>query len=190
MSFIDSTYFVRSLDLGLSGKNTELAEIQSNINYYENEYLVKTLGQSLADALIASPTDARFVDLLNGKEYTVNGTTKKWQGLVNTTMKTSPIANYVYYCIVKDRAERMSVVGNVVNDTENSTRVNPGDKMVQAWRGMAEWNIQMYDYIIANANVYPEYEYHMFKGFSYGFYYSSNCNPMYSRSGGGNRIGI
>lgn len=184
-NLIDSSYFIRDINLPYEGSATQI--IEQDIPLYEGEYLRKVLGVAFADLFIANQTDQRFIDLKNGKSY---GTEYYWQGLVNTTMKTSPIANYVYYNHVRNNAQKLGASGAYVSKSENATMVSPVDKLSLAWQGMAKMNWDMYDYLVANADVYPEFNinqwwgtnpippslYHRLRGARYG------VNEMYNPS--------
>lgn len=78
--------------------NTSQQEVNESllieIGFRENECLKDLLGYSLFNAFITNPTEQRFSDLINGKEYSdVNGDLQKWNGLVytNTSLPANPI---------------------------------------------------------------------------------------------------
>lgn len=193
--FIDTTYFRSTLSLNAS--SVELtAVLNEYIVRYENEFLDKALGYQLAQLLRATPAEQRFIDLLQGKEYTYNDATYKWQGLANSTTKASPIANYVYCQYVRNTAVILMPTGAQTATTENASRVDPTDKIVFAWQDMARVNMEMYHYLTSNNLVYPEYEkniacFRNYPPIMYGYgFYGVFGNPLYNPNGGGNRIGI
>lgn len=157
MPLIDATYLQGNLTIGSNDPSVVLY-VNNLIAMYENEYLQGTLGYSLMKALLAAPTEQRFIDLLNGKEYTYNNTVYYWQGLRNATTKRSPIANYVYYMYLKNTAQSQAGIGTVVPNAENATKTSPVDKMAFAWQDMVRVNLEMYQYLVANASVYPEFD--------------------------------
>jgi hypothetical protein len=102
MSFIDSTYFVGEINIPNAATETSLTQA---ITQYEKEILIKLLGYKLYSLLIADllngvPQTQKYLDLVNGKEFThyYNGGTYtiKWEGLKNTSLQ-SLISYYVFY---------------------------------------------------------------------------------------------
>lgn len=192
-NLIDYSYFWGKLQTGWSGTTEQLSTANKYIALYEPEYLKGVLGQSLYAAYLATPTAQRFLDILNGKTYTYNDTEYIWQGLVNTMMKISPIANYVFFYYVRDNATSMTTVGNTSNTTENSTRVSPTDKLVFAWQGMAEVNISLYHFLSRNADTYPEFNTNIWYECNlntvyYRPYRFRNVNPLFNPLGAGSRV--
>ncbi|PHJ53862.1 hypothetical protein VF04_35035 [Nostoc linckia z7] len=195
MALITPDYFVRDILIENADKGSIIASLTDSINVYEPEYLDGVMGVSFAQLFLANISDSRFQDLLNGKVYEYNGESYRWQGLVNGTTKTSPIADYVFYQYVKNNAQTISGVGAVTSNAENSTRVSPVDKMVLAWRKMVKVNQDMYYFLERNKDTYPEFDTNIWY-YSYATYYryfntwNDRINPFYYHNGGGNRVGI
>lgn len=75
-----------------------------------------------------------------------------------TTIKRSPIANYVYYKFLEDDAQTTTLVGQASTYTENATRVNPVPKMIDAWNDMIKMNRELNRFLMTNKTVYPEWQ--------------------------------
>lgn len=87
---IDSTYFVNRLNLPQTGNSAGLAEVQDFIDQYEPEYLQCALGYDLWQAFIngidgSGLPEQRWIDLLQGKEFTKQNCTYKWPGFAPLT---------------------------------------------------------------------------------------------------------
>lgn len=74
-----------------------------------------------------------------------------------TTIKRSPIANYVYYKFLEDDAQTTTLVGQASAATENATRVNPVPKMIAAWNDMVQMDKELYRFLRTNNSIYPEW---------------------------------
>lgn len=144
MSFIDSTYFTG--EIAVPGASSETGLTQA-ITQYEKEILIKLLGYKLYSLLIAdlsngAPVTQKYIDLVNGKEFTLtyNGAdyTVKWEGLANTALQ-SLIAYYVFYKYVERNITSFYGTGvSQANVQEGWSRVNPEMKMIHAWERMRE----------------------------------------------------
>lgn len=102
------------------------------------------------------------VSLLNGFELNDGAvlTLKKGTGLTigtDSTLKVSPIANYVYYQFVEDNNVVMDNLGAVLADKDNNARVSPQEKMIDAWNRMVDMNRDLLAYLTVNRNLYPEW---------------------------------
>lgn len=163
MSIIDHTYFFGKLSLPQTGNTEGRSIVQQFIDQYEPEYLKRAMGYELwkafTDGIESSgetPADERWRDLTDGAEFEYNDRTYKWNGF-DPVDKLSPIANYVYYRYMEDRASANTLVGTVVQNVDNNTRVNALRKMVDAWNDMVEMNKLLYYFLQVNAATYPEY---------------------------------
>jgi len=158
---IDHTYFTQKLSLPQRG-NTEGQELIADfIETYEEEYLKKVLGYDLwkaFDAGIAGSgtPDQRWLDLLDGLEFTYLSRNYKWEGF--STANKTPIANYVYYKWMEDTAEHNTLVGTAVQVVDNNSRVNAVTKMVDAWNRMVDMNRTLWMFLKANEGDYPEWQ--------------------------------
>lgn len=105
--------------------------IQWFVERYEPEYMCKLLGEEL------------YNDFLSNKE------TDKWNGfkklLVNETAKASPIANYVYFYLVRE-SQSTATINGVKSDGDKNI-VSPQSKMVSAWNDMVKENRKLYNWL-------------------------------------------
>lgn len=164
MFFIDATYFVGELTVPNSDKPEVLQRLTLFISKYEPLFLQKLFGYPLYKAFsaVAPPTDQRFLDILNGKEYTdFQGRLQKWKGLVIPSLTQSCIANYVYYWYRRNSATQTAGIGEVVTQAENSRNDSPRKKMSSAWNEMHTWVIQFCQFMeatqVADPTIYPEW---------------------------------
>lgn len=101
-------------------------------------------------------TEQRWLDLLEGKEFEYLSRNYNWNGF-NPTEKITPIANYVYYKYMEDRASDNTLVGTAAGAVDNNTRTAPVTKMVDAWNAMAEMDKTLWHFLKVNKDVYPEW---------------------------------
>lgn len=166
MSLIDSTFFIRELtiaQLGQADGNEVLFD--QMLNKYEPLFLRQALGYEFSQLLINNPTEPRFVALLEGSEYTYNDVKYYWQGLVNDDLKTSPIANFVFYWFVRSQFEQQVGIGTMKPLSENATVVAPEYSMIFAWNEMVDYVREMRLFLYVNSQTYPEYSIHQVKCF-------------------------
>lgn len=104
--------------------------IESYINQYEPEYLSKLLGEELYNDFLSNEDSERWEAF---KKLIV-----KEDGL----FKTSPIANYVYFFLVRDSQSKATVNGVKSDGDENL--VSAGAKLVSAWNNMVFENRKIY----------------------------------------------
>jgi hypothetical protein len=161
--FLDQTFFQKyptklsqaeSLGTGVNPKiaAADLAFIQEVIDEHEAEFYVLLLGQDLADELFL----AYQASLPTGTEETpVPGTPlpTKWQTLVdklvNTTLKKSPSANYVYFhALIRKQSETLRS-GEKAGKSDEMTQVSCAESQTIAWnlgvdklRPVVEWLIE------------------------------------------------
>lgn len=157
---IDSTYFIRKINLPQVGTSDGLSDVNSFIEDYEPEYLRKILGYDLwkafTDGIAGSgEPDARWSALLDGAEFSYNSRSYKWTGF---TAKPSPISQYIYYMYLENGATDTVLAGTSTGNTDNATRTAPVMKMVDAWNKMVELNILLWNYLQANKSTYPEWK--------------------------------
>lgn len=131
MALIDSTYFIRdiSLDVGT------LSNIDSDLTKYERELIESLFNYEDAQDVLdyANPgSDQWVIDVVEGKEYTVDSTTYKWIGLANAE-KESLIAYWTYYWHLRNIVTVTGGTGIVKPNHENSINWNAGQKCGVAW---------------------------------------------------------
>lgn len=104
--------------------------IESYINQYEPEYLSKLLGEKLYNDFLSNEDSEQWEDF------------KKLIVKDNGCFKTSPIANYVYFFLVRDSQSKATVNGVKSDGDENL--VSAGAKLVSAWNNMVFENRKIY----------------------------------------------
>ena len=119
------------------------------IEEYESDCLLKSLGYSLNKLFQAEldsnqtnglkvTADAKWDDLLNGKEYSINGRTVYWKGIRysnnNGITYKSFLANYVYFYYLKNEQSKFSNQGTIKNTPSNAINVSSSPKATSAWR--------------------------------------------------------
>jgi hypothetical protein len=188
MSLIDETYFIGELNIPNTDRPAVSEALTNMISIREKELLTDLLGYDMYKLFLASPTDPRWADLKNGKEYTVNGRLHKWEGLIEENTQ-SLIANYVYYWWIRNEVSKTSGIGEVRPVSENAVNASPADKMVKAWNQMSDKIRRLFHFLYNNADTYPEWDFYMYwtvdiGGFNgwYNPYYSYNWKYGYINS--------
>jgi len=164
MSLIDSTYFTGEISIPLGTNNT----LSESITRHEADILRQLLGYDLAKLVVAyaNPgSDQRIIDIVEGKEYTVNGYTVKWNGLVNTE-KVSLLAYYVYMQYTQEKSNPFTNVGFIAPSVEGGGAVS-GAFVIQGisnkLRELAGYACQdalapsLYNFLINHQSDYPEW---------------------------------
>lgn len=115
--------------------------IKSFIEWYEPEYLRKLLGEKLYN------------------DFLVNGESEQWEEfkkrivVENSVVKYSPIANYVYFHLVRN-SQSTATINGVKKDGE-SNLVNPTAKLVSAWNDMVYKTRDLYTWLCKNFHNVP-----------------------------------
>lgn len=176
MSIITTSYFTANLDLPGRIQTGTGENLQLYIDRYEPIFLRGVLGNEIYtllkaayDAFVDQPPVAlpqRWADLLNGVEYDVSDITYRWQGLRQTSLLLSPIANYVYYQYRKDTETRTGNTGENKPKAQNADSISPINKLVWAWNDMVDvvgnvYNLALpqtlYHFLENNTDTYPEW---------------------------------
>lgn len=148
MSLIDLTYFRRGINVAQLSQPEVREVVESYVDMYEPYLLSVFLGQSLYDDLLqglqATVVEQRWLDL------------KEW--LANSTLKASPIANYVFSHLVYDEVTENTGIGIVSPQGENGTKATPVYKSVKAWNDMRIMLEFVHQKIRANISNYPNYK--------------------------------
>lgn len=146
---IDYTFFQDGLlridgALALAAPSVTNKGIQNAINSfierYEPEYLSKLLGDEL------------YNDFLKSREESVN----KWDEfkailVEGDSFKRSPIANYVYFFMLRSFNSDATLNG-VKTDSDEGHLISPERKMVNAWNDMVKMNTKLVKWL-ENANL-------------------------------------
>ena len=105
--------------------------IEWYIKRYESEYLCKLLGEELYNNFLAHREEDAW---------------KEFEGMVaDDSAKISPIANYVYFFLVRD-SHATATINGVKKDGDDNL-VSPQRKMVRAWNDMVEHNRRIYSWL-------------------------------------------
>jgi hypothetical protein len=128
--FIDKTYFHSELFLpNLTGTGDLVTDQQTLLDYfiqkYEPELLTGMFGNlylSMAAALQDPVYCGVYVQI--------------FAQIRNTTLKTSPIANYVYFHFQRNALTNSLMPGEAAAKFENANGVSPEYKMQRAWMEM------------------------------------------------------
>lgn len=138
---INKDYFIRDILVSRTNSESGSASIDSSIDKFEKEVLLKVLGYDLYQLFIASPGDARFVDLSQGKEFEFDfyGKTvkRRYVGLKNAELE-SLIAYYVYFKHQSVNETFSSTAGEVKPRTENASPASARMKLTRAWNNFVE----------------------------------------------------
>lgn len=124
----DATYFSIGLTLvpnqsqviGGVTKTSATEELTKYIDRYSAEFMKLLLGSLYTD-YVANPTDAKWV-ALDAKLY-------------DTTLKISPVANYVFFQYYNQSTRRNTPTGVSVAMVENASIVTHG-RLVEVWNEM------------------------------------------------------
>jgi hypothetical protein len=164
MATIDASYFFGDLLVAQKSEQSVANSLGWFIDEYEPRLLTDLFGYELYKnynaGLAADPPAQKWLDIRDGKEYTNRcGIVSKWKGLkfLDGSAKKSPIANFVYYHWLKDKASDTTASGEKTTANQNSIDASPGIKMVRAWNQMVEWNCELVEFLLSNQDVYPEF---------------------------------
>lgn len=161
MSIIDKTYFIGEINLPTDNVS-RVNKLQVYIDSAQKTYLKYALGYELYKLFIAelpTPSSARFTAILEGSDFTNVVTTYEdhWDGLVNTELE-SMLAYFAYFEYTEGVYISESGNGTTSSLFENSDRVVPISKQVNAYNKGLEQYCKLYDYLYANETTYPEWE--------------------------------
>lgn len=160
-------YFALNSHLPFVSDDVPSASLVGNINEadklimrYEKEILQQTLGYSLYKAFMAQfdyastnnihtikdSADQKWKDLLNGKEYTKNGVTVVWQGVIfeDEDVDRSFITNYVYCKWLSVKHNKHLGVGLSKPEAKGATRVGPTYNYVEAYNDFVDMVVGKY----------------------------------------------
>jgi hypothetical protein len=115
------------------------------------------LGFETYKELTENGEEQRWKDLTDGKEYTRDGVPIKWDGLANSSLKLSPIANYVYCQYVENELTATGGAGEGKVQMQNAIAVTSARKIRKAWNRMVDMNNSLYRFLDTNDSVYTEW---------------------------------
>lgn len=150
-NLIDDSYFVDELRLANVTTNADAkSALVRSIGRKQLEFLTELLGPELYPQFETwygvDPLDNSdpFFYLLNGQTFVKDDVTYSWVGLRNTTLKISPIANYVYFHYQRNNVTQTTAPGEAKMNSQNAQPAGPFDKQKWAWDQMAKW---LYGYV-------------------------------------------
>lgn len=133
---------------------TSVSSIDSYIAKYEKELLINAIGSAnytaLTQAYKADPTlavdplNVKWKNLVHGTPYDYDDREVVWNGLLqkNGDIKTSLIANYVFYHYLIDDHQHYTTTGMQTEKAKNALETSPNLKLVKVWRDF----IELYQY--------------------------------------------
>lgn len=157
---IDYTYFKGKILIPQVNNTEGRDEVDEFIETYETEYLKKVLCYDLwkafTDGIAGSPGsyDQRWIDLLEGKEFTYNGKNNAWPGF--EVENQNPIASYIFYQYMNRPMN--TLVGTAVQNVDNNSKISPSPLMIMAWNSMVDMNKLLWMFLKANSDTYPEWQ--------------------------------
>lgn len=143
---IDKTYF-EVLEARIPGKKdmnaqpvgapTVTAELDATIDKYERDLLLNALGVTLYNLLKGEvdpgpPTVGKWADLVNGKDYTIDGKVKRWDGLKGYS-KQSLIAFYVACQYQRNDELTYTIIGVIRSTSDTADSADAITKYVRNW---------------------------------------------------------
>lgn len=134
------------------------AQLDRFIDEYERDVLSKCLGYPLSkefrDQLeiksgetTETPKDSapqKWKDLFNGKEYTIEGKSYYWKGLVFTigSNKYSLLAHYVFFHYLQSDYTKYVGTGVKIEKSQNTIIANPTPLLVRSWNRFYEMTVK------------------------------------------------
>jgi hypothetical protein len=153
MSLINNQYFRGELIIpNLNGTGpvyeSRSRSMEEFIAIHEADYLMNILTMFLYDAFMAG--------------ISADSPLEKWTALkaklINETLQTSPIANYVYYQYQISKLTDSTTIGETKGVPENATQELNTLKLVRAWNRMVDASDVIWQWLIDNADTYPEFD--------------------------------
>lgn len=145
MYIIDGTYFTRELSI------PGVAELRSNstteLNLFIDEksrlllqdalgnVLFNDFDSNVIDGVLDVGAPQRWLNLVNGVDYTFAGEDYTWQGLKfdQGAYKKSLISYFVYYHWLEDQVSEMTTLGEVRGKAKNTLPINSTQRLVSTW---------------------------------------------------------
>jgi hypothetical protein len=145
-SYFQRELFVPNADDTDRSASTELQEfIDDKARLCLKEALGYTLFKDLdlyvdAAGNLKPATPTKWLNLVNGVEYTKDGKTFYFEGLLvqEGAFRKSLLANYVFYHWLYYNQSTMSGVGEVILNAKNAININSTQRMVSVWNDFIE----------------------------------------------------
>lgn len=132
-------------------------KIQSYLDRYEDEYLVKLFGVELYDLFIADldvnnePQDAKFVQIFEPFNYQ-----EGFSLLISRGIKDM-LLGFLYFEYMKDLVVQTTSVGVVKPEEQNSKVVSAHTPIYLKYNESIKTYNAIQEYILLNMTTYPEY---------------------------------
>lgn len=172
MPIIDTTYFQSPINIPNTDKPAISSGLSVLIGMLEPELLNNLFGSYMYDVfkqnIATNSPEQRWINLRDGITYTYNGKQYKWKGLkeINGTSKTSIIAYYVYYYHLRNKATTTTGTGEQIAKPEAGISVDSVSKQTFAWNLMVDWGCELYQFLRASTDTYPEWQRHYWSNLS------------------------
>ena len=166
MSVIDPTYFTNEIQI----PNSKYETIQSFIDRYEKQVLIDLFGYALYKLIKdydPLTSEQRIKDIVEGKDYVLNGFETRWIGLINED-KVSLIAYYVFFRWASEKQVISTRAAGVKPALENGENVSYELKAIAAYNMMMQLyghplqnrnTPSAYRFMTENHSVYPEWQF-------------------------------
>lgn len=165
MILIDNTYFkgelslpnipVSSSDEASSGVALALQTVGENdldvfVNKYVIDYLIRLFGRELTEKFIS--------EVEKGSTGEIWANLKKQLLIEIGPYKASPLANYVYYWVMRDARTKTTQAGEADPKFDNAENANNNQKMVKVWNDMVRMTCTIKEWFCKNNQAYEEYK--------------------------------
>lgn len=164
--FLDATYFEGELYLPYFKRKPgeavgSAAVVLQTVAEYTLEWFVEKYEQECLERILGREMYKRFVKGLEDEEDKGYG---DWLVLRDRLfMKRgrygfSPVANYVYFFLMRSGRSQTSGVGEVVGRMDHALGVDNVCKLVKVWNDMCRMVASVYDFLVVHGDVYGELE--------------------------------
>lgn len=101
----------------------------------------KELNSFIEEGVLISTAPQKWIDFVEGAEYTYFEKLQKWQGVKKM------LVNYVYYYWLYKSASFLSGIGEVRGEANASINVNPTQRLVNYWNDFVIVNKELMQYL-------------------------------------------
>lgn len=131
-------------------KNNDILFIESMISVHEPRYYKFLLGNDLANEFI----EAYKASIAETSTPLPSQWTTFISKAFDTTNKTSPCANFVYYYACYELEQRTTRVGTKVSKIDGGDVISPDSKAIISWNLGVERNIELLNWLAENKSDY------------------------------------
>ena len=116
--------------------------------------LFKELDSYVTNGVLDIAAPQKWLNLVNGVEYTKNNVEKTWNGLTYSegAFKTSILAYFSYYEWLFDNVSNTTSFGEVVGKSKGGENVDSTQKVTEIWNEFVNMNQSKYNYTHANVS--------------------------------------